>query len=227
MAVMKQFFKGCEDVYVKPLVLLTPEEVNMENIINEFDEMLSDLDEPEGGSRLRKKGEPRPKPMTGDEINEERKRQHQRKRQVAIANCLKKNLEPFYDTLAQKAKRRVYPAHSALAYSYYRSGRLYLKENPSTIDSAAVQFSKLFNLCDSLGAGACQDLEDLLGHNRAVTLLDTLHTIPDDHSARIQILTQTLKNIPRERKGSRWWVWLFLAVLPYLYMVRQRRLRNA
>ena len=138
------------------------------------------------------------------------------------AECLENQVK-FFQALEVEAENRVIQPQSILAYSYFRNGSLYLKQNPRAEDSAAIQFLSLFRLgeSDSLKTGAGRELADLLGEVRTTTLLDTLTGTPD--SLALPIMIESLEGVRVHEKRSRWWLWLILAIIPYLYLRYKRR----
>ena len=97
------------------------------------------------------------------------------------------------EAIAKKtAKKRKFISDGPLAYSYFRRGRLYLK-NSMHKDSTIHDFINLFKLCGMNQNGACAEWFELLGEKNYRDLRSLLSSQKED--AAVAFLSDTLENV--------------------------------
>ena len=114
-----------------------------------------------------------------------------------IQACVADKIRQAEDIEKYEAKKRKFTAESALAYSYFRRGRLYLKKSMHK-DSTVHDFIRLIKLCGPNENGACTELIELLGEKNYQDLRSLLSSQKAD--AAVAFLSDTLENVTVEEE---------------------------
>ena len=109
-----------------------------------------------------------------------------------IQACVAEKIRQAEEIAKKTAKKRKFTSDSPLAYSYFRRGRLYLK-NSMHKDSTIHDFMNLVNLCGLDQNGACAELIELLGKKNYQDLRSLINSQKED--AAVAFLFDALENV--------------------------------
>ena len=91
----------------------------------------------------------------------------------------------------QTLELRTFTPNTALAYVYYRNGRLQLKEGDG--EAAAASFIKLMEICGNKKNGACAELIELMGEDKFEAILDIMAISPTDAQSKVSEILKRVR----------------------------------